>query len=502
VKRASLLFTFGCLLFAAGCSVGPRYSRPAAPAPAPDAWKTQPPWEQAAPSDSIPKGEWWKIFNDAELNTYEQQLLQANQSLEAARDRLNQARSLAWVATSGFFPQVSTDPSAVRERGSGNRPLNGAAPSVVGGTKSIAEAVPPYTQSVFTVPFSINYEVDLFGRVRRNVEAANATLQSTAADLQNVQLVLTAELAADYFSLRELDKEFNVVQESVGYQRKGLDLVDKQHEGGIVSGLEVAQQAALLDATLSQLALVQQSRAQYEHAIAVLVGQPASSIGVRVAPLQGAPPPVPLGVPSDVLQRRPDISTAERQMAYQNAQVGIARTAFYPQITLSGSGGWQSSEIASLLNAPSLFWSLGADALEPIFEGGRNRANLAAARAAYDQSVANYRQSVLTAFQQVEDGISNLSTLSLALTTQHAAVEDARRELTIATNRYVGGATSYLDVITAQTTLLTSERLETQLLGQQMVSSVYLVKALGGGWDSSEIKDQQVHPQAIQTVQP
>jgi multidrug efflux system outer membrane protein len=502
VKRASLLFTFGCLLFAAGCTVGPRYSRPAAPAPAPDAWKTQPPWQQAAPRDSIPKGEWWKIFNDAELNTYEQQLLQANQSLEAARDRLNQARSLAWVATSGLFPQVSTDPSVVRERGSGNRPLNGAAPSVVGGANRAAEGVPPYTQSVFTVPFSINYEVDLFGRVRRNVEAANATLQSTAADLQNVQLVLTAELAADYFSLRELDKEFNVVQESVGYQRKGLDLVDKQHEGGIVSGLEVAQQAALLDATLSQLALVQQSRAQYEHAIAVLVGQPASSIGVRVAPLQGAPPPVPLGVPSDVLQRRPDISTAERQMAYQNAQVGIARTAFYPQITLSGSGGWQSSEIASLLNAPSLFWSLGADALEPIFEGGRNRANLAAARAAYDQSVANYRQSVLTAFQQVEDGISNLSTLSLALTTQHAAVEDARRELTIATNRYVGGATSYLDVITAQTTLLTSERLETQLLGQQMVSSVYLVKALGGGWDSSEIKDQQVHPQAIQTVQP
>ena len=452
--------------------------------------------------DAIPKGEWWKIFNDAELNIYEQQLLQANQSLEAAHDRLNQARSLARVATSGYFPYVWADPSTVRERGSGNRPLNGAAPSNVGGTSGGAETVPPYTQSVFTVPFSINYEVDLFGRVRRTVEAANATLQSTAADLQNVQLVLTAELAADYFSLRELDKEFDVVQESVGYQRKGLDLVNKQHEGGIVSGLEVAQQAALLDATLSQLALVQQSRAQYEHAIAALVGQPASSNAVRVAPLQATPPPVPLGVPSDVLQRRPDISTAERQMAYQNAQVGIARAAFYPQITLSGSGGWQSAEIASLLNAPSLFWSLGADALEPLFEGGRNRANLAAARAAYDQSVANYRQSVLTAFQQVEDGISNLSTLSQALTTQHAAVEDARRELTIATNRYIGGATSYLDVITAQTTLLSSERLETQLLGQQMVSSVYLVKALGGGWDSSEIKDQQVHPQAIQALQP
>jgi len=499
VRPAALSIMLALLAIAAGCTVGPRYSRPAAPAPAPDAWKTQPPWQQAAPQDSIPKGEWWKIFSDAELNAYEQQLLQANQSLEAARDRLNQARSLARVATSGLFPQLSADPSAVRERGSGNRPLNGEQPVIING---VAQPVPPYTQSVYTIPFNINYEIDVFGRVRRNVEAANATLQSTAADLQNAQLVLTAELAADYFSLRELDAEFNVVQESVGYQRKGLDLVNRQHAGGIVSGLEVAQQAALLDATVSQLALVKESRYQYEHAIAVLLGEPAPSVSVPVAPLQATPPPVPLGVPSDMLQRRPDVSSAERQMAYQNAQVGIARAAFYPQITLSGSGGWQSTQLAPLLNAPSLFWSLGADALEPIFEGGRNRANLAAARAAYDQSVANYRQSVLTAFQQVEDGISNLSTLSQALTTQHAAVEDARRQLSIANNRYIGGATDYLNVITAQTTLLTSQRLETQLLGQQMVSSVYLVKALGGGWDASEIKDQQVHPQAIQVLQP
>ncbi|MGB0029751.1 MAG: efflux transporter outer membrane subunit [Candidatus Sulfotelmatobacter sp.] len=499
MKRAVFAAVLVLLAFAAGCTVGPRYRRPAAPAPAPDAWKTQPPWQQAAPKDAIPKGEWWKIFNDSALDAYEQQLLQANQSLFAARDRLDQARSLARVATADFFPQLSADPSAVRERGSGNRPLNGELPTIVNG---VPQPVPPYTQSVYTVPFSLSYEADLFGRVRRNVEAANASLQSTAADLQNVQLVLTAELAADYFSLRELDAEFQVVQESVGYQRKGLDLVNSRHNGGIASGLEVAQQAALLDSTLSQLALVQQTRAQYEHAIAVLLGQSASALTVPVAPLQATPPPVPLGVPSDVLQRRPDISTAERQMAYQNAQVGIARAAFYPNITLSGSGGWQSIELAPLLNAPSLFWSLGVDALQPIFEGGRNRANLAAARAAYDQSVANYRQSVLTAFQQVEDGISNLSTLSQALSTQGAAVEDARRALAIANNRYIGGVTSYLDVITAQTTLLSSERLETQLLGQQMVSSVYLVKALGGGWDASEIKDQQVHPQAIQAVQP
>ena len=499
MKPAALLAALVLMAFTPGCTVGPRYSRPAAPTPAPDAWKGQPPWQQAAPKDAVPKGEWWKIFNDADLNAYEQQLLKANQSLEAARDRLNQARSLARVATADFFPQLSTDPSALRQRGSANRPLNGEQPVIVNG---VTQTVPPYTQSVYTIPFSISYEPDLFGRVRHNLEAANASLQSTAADLQNVQLVLTAELAADYFSLRELDAEFNVVEESVGYQRRGLDLVNHRHDGGIANGLDVAQQAALLDSTLSQLALVQQTRAQYEHAIAVLLGQSASALAVRVAPLEATPPPVPLGVPSDVLERRPDISTAERQMAFQNAQVGIARTAFYPNITLSGSGGWQSVELGPLLSAPSLFWSLGVDALEPILEGGRYRANLAAARAAYDQSVANYRQAVLTAFQQVEDGISNLSTLSQALTTQGAAVEDARRALAIANNRYIGGVTSYLDVITAQTTLLSSERLETQLLGQQMVSSVYLVKALGGGWDSSQIKDQQVHPRAIQALQP
>jgi len=486
------------LMIMGACTVGPRYSRPAAPTPAPDAWKTQPPWEEAAPKDTIPKGAWWDVFHDAALNDYEEQLLRANQSLIAAQDRLNQARSLARVATADFFPQVYADPNAVRERGAGNRPLNGEAPTVING---VVQSVSPYTQSVYTIPFSLSYEADLFGRVRRNLEAANATLQSTAADSANVQLVLTAELAADYFTLRELDAEYQVVEESVGVQRKGLDLVQKRHDGGIASGLEVAQQATLLDSTISQASLVEESREQSEHAIAVLVGQPASSFSVPVQPLRATPPPVPLGVPSEVLERRPDIATLEREMAYENAEVGLARAAFYPHITISGSGGWQSTSITSLLNAPSLFWSLGADALQPVVQGGRNRANLAAARSAYNQAVANYRESVLTAFQQVEDGISNLSTLATALSTQNAAVQDARKALEIANNRYVGGVTSYLDVITAQTTLLDSERLETQLRGQQMVSSVYLVKALGGGWDASEIQNEQVHPKAGQIVQ-
>ena len=452
-------------------------------------WKTQGPWEAAAPQDAIPKGAWWGIFGDAELNAYEQQLLKANPSLAAARERLAQARSLAWVAASGLFPQVAADPSAQRERVAADRPLFSLPPA-------------PVTQNVFTIPFSLNYEADLFGGVRRNLEAANASLQATAADLENAQLVLTAELAADFFSLRELDAEAQVVQESVAIQQEGLDLVQRRHAGGVASGLEVAQQASLLDSTKTQLSLVQQQRAQYEHAIAVLTGAPPSTFSVPAAPLRAAPPAIPLGVPSDLLERRPDIANAERQMAAQNAKAGAAAAAFYPVMTLAGGGGAQSVNIASLISAPNAFWAFGADLLQPIFNGGRNRANLAAAKAAYNESVASYRQAVLTAFQQVEDGLSGLNSLAAAAATQEAAVDDARRALALATNRYVGGLTTYLDVITAQSTLLASERLATQLLGQRIVTSVYLIKALGGGWEAAQLQEEKVHPRAAQAVQP
>jgi NodT family efflux transporter outer membrane factor (OMF) lipoprotein len=319
--------------------------------------------------------------------------------------------------------------------------------------------------------------------------------------MYNVNLVLTAELAADYFSLRELDAETQVVKESVEIQQRGLQLVENRHNGGVASGLDLAQQQTLLDSTVAQLYLVQQQREQYEHAIAVLTGSPASTFTVPVRPLTLTPVPVPFGVPSDLLERRPDIATAERQMAYQNALVGVATAAFYPQLTLSGTGGYQSTSITSLFTAPNAVWSLGGDLLQPVFNGGRNRANLAFAKQSYDEVVANYREAVLEAFQQVEDGLSGLSELGQSATNQNAAVADARRALEIANNRYVGGVTSYLDVITAQSTLLSNERLATQLLGQQMVTEVYLVKALGGGWDASQIQNEQVHPKAIQAIQ-
>lgn len=474
-----------CALLA-GCKVGPNYQRP--PAPAPEAYKTEAPWRVAAPKDAFPKGAWWEVFNDAELNAYEQQLLSANQSLLAAKDRLEEARSLARVATASFFPTGNVDPGASRNRYSGNRP-------------EVLTVIGPLTQSTFQIPFTLNYEPDLFGRFRRNLEASNANLQATAADLSNVNLVLTAELAADYFSLRELDAESAVVKESVAIQEKGLQLVEYRHSGGVASGLDLAQQQTLLDSTRTQLFLVQQQREQFEHAIAVLTGSPASTFNVPVRPLNLTPVPVPLGVPSDLLERRPDIATSERQMAQENALVGVAKAAFYPQLTLFGSGGFQSTQISNLITAPSAIWSLGGDLLQPVFNGGRNRANLAYTRRVYDESVANYRETVLVAFQQVEDGLSGLTELSQAATTQDAAVADSRRALELANNRYVGGVTTYLDVITAQSQLLTNQRLATQLLGQQMVTEVALIKALGGGWDASEIQNQQVHPQAIQAVQ-
>jgi NodT family efflux transporter outer membrane factor (OMF) lipoprotein len=488
MRRAAAAVTgFACALLSA-CTVGPNYHRP--PAPQAPAWKAEAPWGPAAPTESIPKGPWWEVFHDDELNQYERQVLAANQTLAASRDRLDQARAFARVVSAGLFPQVGANPSAERNRVSGNRQLLSAVPPLR-----------PDTENLFAVPFAINYEVDLFGRVRRSLEAANASLQAGAADLQNVQLVLTAEAAADYFSVRELDAEIAVVKSAADYQEKALQLVENRHRGGVASGLDVAQQQAVLESTRTQISLLQQQRLQNEHALAVLLGVPPSSSSIPVRPLEAEPPAIPAGVPSDVLQRRPDIATAERQMAAANAQIGVAKAAFYPSIVLGGSGGWESRDITTLASVPSTFWALGANVLQTIFNGGLNHAQLDFAKSGYEASVADYRQSVLTAFQQVEDGLSGLSTLAAAAATQKQAVDASQRALTIANNRYVGGLVTYLDVVTAEETLLANQRLATQLLGQRLVTSVYLVKALGGGWDAASLQAIQVRPRAGQIVQ-
>ena len=478
------IFLLNIVAFASG----PKYKKPEVETP--QSWQSPVPWQPATPLDALPKDTWWKLFNDSELNEYEQRAMASNQTLKAAAARLTQARAFARVTASGLYPELDAGVNAQRQRLSANRPTNGAS--------IIPTAV---TQNVFNIPFTLNYEVDLFGRVRNSLQAANATLQASAADLENVRLLISSELAADYFQLRELDAELAVVQKAIDFEKEGLNLVDKRHQGGAVSGLDVAQQQTVLDSSYTQLALLQQQRAQFEHAIAVLQGLPASNFKAPVRVLDMLPPPIPLTLPSELLQRRPDIAIAERQVADANAQIGIAKAAFYPSISLGAGGGFQSRDIGKLLDAPSAIWSIGLSVLEPVFAGGRNHALLDAARAAYDENVANYRETSLVAFQQVEDALSGLTALASASDSQQRAVSDAGRSLTLANARYTGGLVTYLDVITAQEQVLNNERLATQIQGQRLVTSVLLVKALGGGWDSASIAAVGVKPSLKQVVE-
>jgi len=463
------------LLASAGAHGGEaKYKKPDVTVPA--NWQAPAPWHEASPLDSIPKGSWWTLFNDAELNQYEDRAMASNQTLKAAVSRLAEARASARVTASGLYPELDAAPAASRQRVSGNRPTLGS-----------TFVLRPDTENSFTIPFTLNYEVDLFGRIRRSVEAANESLQASAADLENVRLLVSSDLAADYFSLRELDTEVAVVQRAIDIQQKGMDLVDKRHQGGAVSGLDVAQQETVLESSIAQLDLLQQQRAQFEHAIALLQGLPASEFRAPVRALEAQPPAVPLELPSELLQRRPDIATAEREVAAANSQIGVARAAFYPSIPLGGGGGFDSRNLTTLFNAPSALWSIGFSALEPLFAGGRLHARLDLARASYDENVANYKESTLVGFQQVEDALAGLNALQSASQSQQRAVDAAERSLNLANSRYTGGLVTYLDVVTAETQALTSERLATQILGQRLVTSVLLVKALGGGWDSSSL---------------
>ncbi|PYP91765.1 MAG: RND transporter [Candidatus Angelobacter sp. Gp1-AA117] len=489
MKQKFFRFAPLLLLLVAGCAVGPNYHRPNAPtAPA---WKEQAPWRASDPKDSIPKGSWWTIFGDPELDKYEAQALAANQTIEIARNQLEQARASARITQSGLFPQASIGLNAQRSLISGNRPANGAT------TPPVAA-----TQNNFTLPFNLSWETDVFGRVRRSVESVHALYQATAAQLENVRLVVTSELAVDYFTLRELDAEIAVVDSAVEYQQKGLTLVQNRHQGGIASGLDVSQQETLLESTRTQATLLRRQRAQFEHAMAALVGTPASSFSVPAKPLDTQLPAIPTGVPSDVLERRPDIATAERQMASQNAQIGVAKSAFFPSIGLSTAGGFQSSSFTHILNLSSGFWAVGADVAETVLSGGRRRAQVDFAQSAYGASVANYRQTVLGAFQEVEDNLSGLSVLGQAADTQQRAVDAAQRALKISNDRYVGGLVTYLDVITEQENLLNNQRLATQILGQRLVTSVGLVKALGGGFDAASLQAIHVNATVKQALEP
>jgi outer membrane protein, multidrug efflux system len=458
----------------AGCTVGPNYRRANAPEAA--HWDVAEPWRESAPKDALGKGEWWAVFNDDELNALEKEALASNQTLKISMARLEQARALAAVQVSTQFPQLGVAPAIERQRLAGNRPPN-----------SSITPTGPVTQNSYTLPFTVSYEVDLFGRRRRSIEAAQASYQASAADLENVRLITTAELAGDYFSLRQLDKQIGLLSRTVEALNKGLDLVNSRYKGGVASGLDVAQEETLLNTTRTQLTLLQQERKQFEDAISVLLGKPAPDFHLTVRELNAEPPSLNAGLPSDLLERRPDIAEAEREMAIANAQIGIARAAYYPSLNLFGTGGWQAADIAKLANVQSTFWAVGANVAESIFTGGARRAQVQFAQANYDATVAGYRQTVLLAFQEVQDSLTGLTVLDQAYQSQQLAVNASRRTLDIATSRYTGGLVNYLDVVSAQQNLLTNEQQLAILQGQKLVTSVLLVKALGGGWDASSL---------------
>jgi multidrug efflux system outer membrane protein len=489
VRPFPALLGLAACVFPSGCTVGPNYHRPTAPVPA--QWDVAEPWRESTPKDAVAKGEWWSVFHDDELSALEKQSLDANQTIKVSTARLEQARAAAAVQVATLFPTLSTAPLAERQRLSGNRPLGSSIP--------VTSAI---TQNNFSLPFTVGYEVDLFGQRRRSIEAAQASYQAGAADLENVRLVITAELAGDYFTLRQLDTELGILNRTVEALQKGLQLVDSRHKGGVASGLDVAQEETLLNTTRTQAILLLQQRKQFEDAIAVLIGKPAPEFHLPSRELNAEAPPIDAGLPSDLLERRPDVAEAERQMAVANAQIGIAKAAYYPSLNLFGTGGWQAADIAKLVNVQSTFWAVGANVAQTIFSGGQRRAQVQFAQAGYEANVASYRDTVLNAFREVQDDVTGLTVLEQARQSQQLAVDAARRTLDISTSRYAGGLVSYLDVVTAQQNLLSNEQEMAVIKGQKLVTSVLLIKALGGGWDASSLSAVQVKPKLKDVVAP
>jgi len=456
-------------LSVAGCQVAPPYERPAAPM-ARD-WQLEAPWREATPRDAQLKDDWWRTFDDPVLTWLVEQALARSATLQGAAARVQQARSLVDLNTAGLMPTVQLGGGPSRQRISSDRPLT-----------NYSTTTTSTVQNDLRLGFTVNYELDLFGRVRSLVAGARASLQQTEADYQNTRLLLTTDVAGNYFNLRALDSDIDVLEQGIDLQRRALDLARNRYELGASSGLELAQQEATLASTRTQHALQQRMRRQYETALATLTGTPAPDFSVAPRVQRDAPPMIPIGLPSDLLERRPDIAAAERAMAAANAQIGIARAAFYPSLSLTGALGFESTRLSDLVSASTIFWSLGASVAQRVFDGGRAQAGVDASRAAYDATVASYRQTVLTALQEVENGVTGLSALERAARTARAAVDSSERALTLANDRYAGGLTNYLDVITAQQALLNNQRQAAQILGQRQITSVYLIKALGGGW--------------------
>ena len=460
------------VLLLAGCTVGPKYQRPAAEVP--PVYKEVGDWKPAQPSDEKLSTNWWEIFQDPQLNALEAQVNVSNQNLKAAEAAYTQARAVLRYSRADYFPTLTVDPSATRNHFSVNRQPNSG----------------QFNGRTFTdlqIPFEWSYQIDAWGRIRRTVESFRDQAQASAADLATVSLSMHAQLALFYFQARSLDAQEQLLNSTVTQYQEALDLIENRFAGGLASDLEVQQAKTQLETTEAQAIDVGVARAQFEHAVAVLMGKPPASFTLAPLPLTMPPPAIPAGLPSELLERRSDIAAAERRMASANAQIGVAKAAYYPLINLAAAGGFESGFPSTLISGPSALWSFGPSAAWTLFDVGRRRAASDQAIAFYDQSVAIYRQTVLTGFQQVEDNVAALRILEHEAQVQDRAVIAAQKYLELAITRYKGGVTSYLEVTTAQSAALFDEVTAVNILGRRMVDAVALVQALGGGWDRSAL---------------
>jgi NodT family efflux transporter outer membrane factor (OMF) lipoprotein len=478
-----------CLLTlcAPGCMVGPKYTKPTAPTPpaykeqAPEAYKENTPlgpdgWAQAHPSDGAVLGKWWKIYRDPALDALEEQVEISNQNVLAAEAQFREARAAVRVARSALFPTVTTSPSITVSRG-GNGQVS-ASGQVTGGST---------INTFYTWPFDLTYQADVWGSVRHSVKAAQDTAQVSAAQLENARLSYQAALAEDYFEMHGIDAQTRLLTTTVRSYQEYLVLTKYRYQSGIASDGDVALAQTQLDTTRAQLIGLGVQRHQFEHAIAILVGKPPAEFSLPEVPLAATPPSIPVGLPSQLLERRPDIAAAERQMAAANEQIGIAKAAYFPTVTLGGTAGFAASSFLHWISWPSRFWSFGPQAAETLFDAGKRHAQVAEVRAAYDNTVANYRQTVLTAFQQVEDNLAALRIYGEQAAAEDQAVAAAKRSLDVTTAQYESGTTDYLSVITTQATLLADEVTAVMIVTNRMTASVLLIEALGGGWDALEL---------------
>jgi len=457
---------FGLLLH--GCSVGPDYHRPAAVLPA--KWKAGSPWKAGQPRDGEIKQNFWEIFDDAVLSGLEQEATTNSPDLRAAFERVEQSRAVARIARADLFPGLSFDPNGNRTRYSPSR------------TAQPGSHIASYTGNDFFLPLDLSYEIDLWGRVRRSFRAAREQAQASAATYENVLLSLQADVAQTYFMIRSIDLDRHVLVESIELRKKNLDLVESLHQGGADSAVDVAQAETELASAQADLLGLDLRRAQLENALGVLCGQTASSFSLAETSRLYKPPEIPIGLPADLLERRPDVAEAERTMAGASEGIGIAKAAFFPSIRLTGSAGTESVELHDIFNWENRIWTIGPNITLPLFEGGRNRSGVQRAEAAYQEAVAQYRSQVLVAFHEVEDGLIGLRLLAEQFQAQMRAVQGARKVAELSRIRYKEGLASYLEVVVADRTELENEILAYRLNGQRMVTTVLLIKALGGGW--------------------